>query len=175
MRFDELYESDQYTKLQKFMITMWGRYLFLEYTNYDNTNIKSGIEKAIDNYNNIEKTDHMEAATYASKLANPESGIFSKQLIDEILHSCETVINKELTLYRAGTLYDDGWSSFSDTEIKKPFFYDEVGKMQKIILPIGSKVIFTNGLADKHEIIVHNSELSKATVEIIKDLDMDEY
>ena len=174
MKISELLESS-HTELQKFMITMWGRYLFLSYAYLP----KSGgdlaeLQNLIVKYDEASKTmPHLKLAIFAEEICN--SPALSKSIVDEILHSCETTTMSDLVLYRAGTLHKDGWSSFSDSMIDKPFFYDEAGPLNKITLSKGSKIISTNGLADKHEVIVHNDNLADAKIDFVKDLDMDEY
>ncbi len=177
MKIKELFESQSLGKIQKFVITMWGRYMFMHYNDYPRSGglSEKDLMAQIDEYDQILKDQsHRDAAVFAEDLASDKSK-FSKNLVDNILKSCESTLEKDTDFFRAGTLHNDGWSSFSSVYNPKPFFYDEVGTIKKIALPKGAKVIYTRGLADTNEVIIHNQELKKAKIEELDSVDMDDY
>ena len=171
MKLKTLFETKiiNYSDLQKAMIMSWGRILYLGYKQLPiGKGNKSELLKEIKFYfKAIEDGDEDEILDFEEWFQEgcpvKENGVrtflLTKDLLDEIFQSCETEISEPLVVAKFGkrTSTAERWTSVT-TDINTDV-YNRLGDKNVYTLPVGTKVIFTNDLADKDEIIINNKYL----------------
>jgi hypothetical protein len=161
----KLFEIANNNELQKFIITCWGKLLYLDYLSLPNGKnqinnpalLKTAREYLAASEEELEDLD--EWAAEGAKLKDG-TYLLSRETVDALLHSCETPLDKELTLYRFQSKLEsfkqDSWISMTTADSGYS------GKRQKYVLPKGTKIIDTHGLADKSEFIVSTNVIINA-------------
>ena len=153
--------------LQIIMIKLWGNTMYLMYDDLprgkgnqlklENELITFfDIEKGGDIDEYIELLDWLEEG--ASVNGKP---LLTRELYDTLLQSAATTITEELTIYKSGMNGEikpiNRWASWTTIANN----YKEIGEERKVTLSPGAKVVFTNGHADKGEVIIMLSEVAK--------------
>ena len=170
MKLSELFESLYankwgYSKIQFAAIRLWGGVLYLD---YDSLPLGQGN---LDQFS-VEVNDYLSALKSNDEDAIVEfeewcqegakkggKSLLTKQVFDSILHSAERTIDKEIVIFKSGKKNhtSDRWIS---TTLAKGR-YSDLGDEQQYTLPVGTKVIFADGIADEDEVIIHTSKLPK--------------
>jgi hypothetical protein len=152
-----------YDKFQYAMIKMWGGVLYLdyEYLPRGQGNIKN-LEAEVNEYLDAHKRNDLESVQdleewFQDGAKRNGKVFFTQDMLDDVLHSAETAITAPITVYKSGekTHKNDRWISTTLDSDQ----YKHMGKEQKYDLPVGTKVVFADGIADKNEVIIHTSEL----------------
>lgn len=154
------YDSNQFT-----MIKLWGALLYLGYDNLPGgpgylNELKPHLLKYLQALEDEDDDEREELNDWFDEGAKMNGkALLTKNLVDKVFHSCEKEIDEELIVYKSGekTHKDDRWISTST----KKGQYKSYGPEVEYKLPIGTKVIFADGIADKNEVIINTSELPK--------------
>lgn len=157
-------QKESLTDLQKFGIAIWGGLLYMGYDDLPNGSDNSDKLKDIakeyltakknDDEDTLEELDEWieEGASMGGK------PMLTKQTFDSIMNSTATELPEDMVVYKSGEgskPKNDRWLSTTTSEGA----YSNLGKEQKYVLPKGTPVIFSHGLADKNEVIVNSQYL----------------
>ena len=152
------------TDVQKFCIRMWGGILYMEYDYLSSGPDKSNrLGPLVKEYNDLVKADDEEGLEDFEEWVQEGASrggvpLLTKKTYDTVMNSASVKIPEELIVYKSG---DDGMPKndrwISTCTIKGQ--YSDYGKETKYVLPKGTPVIFTHGLADRDEVIINTKYL----------------
>lgn len=161
---------------KKFAINSWGSLMYMEYdtlpdknphpTRDDAYHLKHDVivtyVKALEN-NDEETRSDVEDWIQGGAKYNDGSAVLTKKVYDQIFESAQTILPSPMVVYRTsgygGNSSEDDeknnprWQSFTRTQ--GVYRNGDNNIERRYVLPKGTPVIFTHGLADDNEIIIH--------------------
>jgi len=163
-----------YNMVQRFVIQAWGRLLYLNYE-YLQIGMKDWSDdpvflEGVKRYMNASEEEREEELDewVSDGMKGPDGKYrLNCDTIDSVLHSCETPLEKDTTLYRftnepyprSDTRFK--WMSMTTKGDENESSYSNNGAREKHVfnLPKGTKVVLTHGLADHGEVIASTEVL----------------
>lgn len=152
-------KSDTYENWEKGVIKAWGELMYLGFHSVpkrlDNLSSFSDFRNEFDDYfRNSEDDEDLRdwmSGTPPTYAGGKES-LYDKERMEDVLSEIanKTKLKKPLVVYRFEEKEMEGWNSYT-TDPSKSYR----GKRRSYLLPVGKPVIFTEGLADEDEVIVH--------------------
>lgn len=139
-----------------------GDILYLDYDHLPRgKSSRAELRPHLSDYVEGDRAEQEELADWFQEGAPLKGGkhVFTKDILDDIFHSCEKTLTEELVVYKSGERTHSGDRWISTSTLKGA--YKDLGKEVKITLPKGAKVIFADGIADDHEVIINTSEIPK--------------
>jgi hypothetical protein len=173
LRFKQYLQEDSapenkwgYNLLQWGCIKLWGGVLYLDYPHLPRgpgnlsfvENAFRDLARDVKEGNDEEVDDFNEWAQEGMKTKGNKAPNLTKELYDKIMRTAERETTKPLTLHREGKIFDNGWTSTSLTS-RKAGVGDSGTEQHTFEIPVGTKVIFADGIADKDEVIVDSAIL----------------
>jgi len=157
----------KYDIIQEFIITQWGRLLYLDWETLPttgNTN-KLKLIPHIQYFHDITTKEDEEAIEefeewVAEGMYVNNYPLLTLQLFNEIMTSCQVPLENEIEVYRYSDdhiLKPNKWISMTTIKDNSPYS----GKMIEYTLMPGILIIDAHGLADDNEIIINTNELLK--------------
>lgn len=176
----------KYTTLQKFAIMLWGGLGYLD-ANYpdsipnESTALKT-IMPDIEEYIDLKSAQDSDADDIGEWFMEgaPKNGkqYFSKNLFYSLLDSAQTTLTEPLTVRKFFTNKNEyatnekamarlardknRYGSWTTQEVDNYFGNAKNEAMVEVTMPVGSKVILADGLADVGEVIIKSGEILAA-------------
>jgi hypothetical protein len=160
--FKQFLRESSYSKIQAFMITCWGRLLYLDYEllphGPDQSKTKEFL-KVIDDWNNADQDEQEGLDEWISEGGKQKDGtkLFSRETVDAVLHQAQHKALNDFDLYRfdhtPSKLRANSWISLT----RKDTGYD--GERSVFHIKAGTPIIDAHGLADNDEVIMNTTDL----------------
>lgn len=169
MKVSDLFESADYSSLQRFVIIAWGKLLYIDYESLPKGQDHSDDDRLwdyVDDYLRSNEKERDEQDEWVAEGMPVKGGVklLNRTTVDAVFKSAQKPLAKDLKVYRHSddsNLRPHSWISVTSLAKADNAYKFHGAVKHEYLLPKGTLVIDTHGLADPGELIISTDVLRK--------------